>query len=179
MKYRNNSLDMIQKNLRMMTLLVLIIMTGICCIAASERDGGKNTHALQDKVILASMAQKFRMMPFPSGDGFGTSQDYWFYRLKGYWEVKEIPNLFSPDLGQRFNVKWEDSRYEVFDKKTGNYLNIYGKKNWKTIDALVMDCNEFMEVSGRVACEFDGGNDHTMNLFTALLFNTTYHCCPR
>ena len=168
------------------TISAVIIGVFSNCNVNPPRNSNDRYFLIQNHSILASMDYEFHSRLFdshPRHDSAPLERPQYlidaFFRLPVVTEIgfaKEPRRSISEALSDKFGVelRYTDWRLEAFDKHTGENLNIYGRKDWETIHALVSDCNRLMESEGRLACEFDGGSDYGMKPYTTILFNVTY-----
>jgi len=185
------------KKLRIFVAILLPIVTGLLCYtpvsgqvrrilpeAKGEEAATADYFRIQELVIMVSIAhefeKKFKFSKYIPQGGV-VSVDESDYLARAFYYTYE-DRFLKPDSklkerlsgGHDVRLKWEGSRYEAYNKWSGKNLNIYERKDWKTINALVSDCNEWMEAKGRLECEFDGGIDYGMKPYTAFLFNVAY-----
>jgi hypothetical protein len=87
-----------------------------------------------------------------------------------------IAKQFVDTLSSQHNVdlKWTDKGYVAYDRETGKKIDIYARKDWNTIKALMRDCNELLDAKGRLACEFGCGYIYSETPFSQFLFNVQY-----
>jgi len=139
---------------------------------------GDGYSQIQDLAIMASISREIKKkFKFSKNRYYGPSS----YLARTFYRTYDVPfhephrkivDRLSAD--HNINLLWEDSRLEAYNKSSGANLNIYERKDWKTINALVLESNEWMKAKGRLACEFDGGTDFGIMPYTAFLFNTAY-----
>jgi len=149
-----------------------------------ERMAGKSFFRIQEQAVMASVAReiktKLQLSRYKPRTGvvrvwesdYMARAFYYTYEEPFQEPEEKIRNRLSVD--HNVDLRWENSRYEAYNKRSGKNLDIYERKDWKTINVLVWKCNEWMKAKGRLACEFDGGIDYGMKPYTAFLFNTAY-----
>lgn len=166
----------------MMLIVVLSTTLSGAYGAALAADEDDRYYEIQRVVIQATMALEFE----PLGQNARTDAPFYLsLALSGHFHEYRgartgIPTdsdyFFNEYLSSQHNVKLErtDSGYKVLDVASGEYLNVFERKDWETIRGLARDCNTLLEEKGRLACEFDGGYNYPASPFTTMLFNVAY-----
>ncbi len=150
----------------LISLMLVVAQLTITCNTGSERDSSD----LQNKVILTSIARRFRDLS--ASFGGQNNPDHWIWNLTYY------DPYITQELFEKYHIllTWDmnKSRFEALHGRSHENLNIYERKDLETVEAIVSDCNEWMKQKGRLACEFDGGNDYRAYPYTTFLLYTSY-----
>jgi len=133
---------------------VIPVAVAVCivCLAASS-------HGLEDEKLLRFQTWRIR--------------DAIVRELRILkWEGKDPAPVYYRD--RSYYLEWDGERYKAYDKVTKSPLGMLERKKWKTIDALIRDCNELLNEKGRLACEFDCGYVYSEGPFATVVFNIRF-----
>jgi hypothetical protein len=163
----------------LLIIISLLIGTFVAsCSATSAEDKDIRYFEIQSKVIQASIAQRFEKLKAANKSCYPYYLDEAFtsHLSPGWGHHVHSHRFFTALLLSEHNVQLikTKSGYEVYDRSSEKSLDVFERKDWPTIRALVRDCNTLLDEYGRLACEFDGGDDFTDTPFTTLLFNVAY-----
>jgi hypothetical protein len=173
------------------TIIVVGILLAFCAGSfrgISAGDENAMYFQIQSRVIQASIAREFEVIRDKGASKYVYYPHYHINAFHYGWDPRpgdiyaHSYEFYGPLLESENNVtlKETDSGYRVYETTSGNEIDIFERKDWDTIHALVRDCNTLLEERGRLACEFDGGYDGGMGYndvlmpHTTLLFNVAY-----
>lgn len=186
MRVKRTQKAAVARGILMLGTFLITAVTVSNCDLTSHRNKEAEYFTIQNMAILASVDYELlhtgMFAEYPHGDYLPRLPKYLldaFYEISFATEQGLTPEphkSIGQDLSAEHGVdlRWENSRFEAYDKQTGNNLHIYEQKDWRTINTLVSECNEWRKSEGRLACEFDGGSDYGMKPYTAILFNVMY-----
>jgi hypothetical protein len=154
------------KKFLLVSLFALAIAVAGYCVFIARKSAEKQYYQAQNRIIEALIAKEFSEMANPS------SLSCPYYLQDG---MLVVDPAFQEYLSEQIvELVMTDSGYQIYDKESGKHLAIFQHKDWKTIHALILNCNTLLAEHGRLGCEFDRGYNQGAPPFTTILFNVAY-----